>query len=108
MPHSARYNDRRRFRSRFRRIFVEQLEPRQLLAPITAADGYVTEQDVPLVVQAPGILVNDHDTVAGELSAVLIDGPTHGTIDLSSGGGFRYAPQQNYSGTDRFTYRAKN
>jgi hypothetical protein len=40
------------------------------------------------------------------LSAVLIDGPLHGSVSLAADGSFVYTSFLNYQGTDRFTYRA--
>ncbi len=50
-----------------------------------------------------GLLAND---TGGAVSAQLISGPAHGTLNLSGDGNFDYAPHANFFGTDTFTYRA--
>ncbi|MBL8144441.1 MAG: tandem-95 repeat protein [Acidobacteria bacterium] len=71
--------------------------------PTGDSDGYVTAEDTPLVVAAPGVLLNDRDVDGDALTAVLVRAPSHGTLDLV-GGGFTYTPAANYSGRDRFVY----
>jgi hypothetical protein len=76
--------------------------------PTALADSYTTNVSTQLVVADPGLLLND--TTAGEwaLSAVKLSNPSHGTLVLSSTGGFVYTPTTGYTGTDSFTYQAKN
>src|SRR5262249_3582267 len=52
-----------------------------------------------------GVLANDYSP-NGSLAASLVSGPAHGTLSLSSGGGFTYTPAPNYNGSDSFVYRA--
>src|SRR5207248_1572260 len=40
------------------------------------------------------------------LYAVLVSGPTHGTLTFKSDGSFVYTPSTHYSGSDSFTYQA--
>ena len=42
------------------------------------------------------------------LSAVLVTGPSHGTVTLNANGSFTYTPAADYDGTDSFTYRAND
>src|SRR4029079_352245 len=74
--------------------------------PFAAADGYTTDEDVPLTVSAPGVLANDVDLDGDTLSAALLTGPAHGTVTLNADGSFTYRPAVNYNGADSFTYRA--
>jgi hypothetical protein len=67
-------------------------------------DSYTTLENRPLTVAAPGVLGNDVGT-GGTLTAVLVNGPTHGTLALQSNGSFVYTPSVNYHGPDGFTYR---
>ncbi len=39
------------------------------------------------------------------MTAVLVDGPSHGTLSLSSVGSFFYQPDRNFFGEDSFTYQ---
>src|SRR5262249_47853902 len=53
-----------------------------------------------------GVLANDTDADNDPLSAVLVSGPSHGTLALDPAGQFIYTPDPNFSGTDSFTYKA--
>ncbi|MBW7850630.1 MAG: tandem-95 repeat protein [Rhodospirillales bacterium] len=76
-------------------------------APTAADDTYETNEDGALtVVAASGVLANDTDPDADDLSAVLVSGPSHGTLDLAADGSFVYTPDANFNGTDSFSYHA--
>src|SRR5207247_1012362 len=77
-------------------------------APLANADSYATDEDTPLTVAAPGVLANDTDVEGSTLSAVLVSGPSHGTLTLNSDGSFTYTPDSNYNGSDSFTYVAND
>lgn len=55
-----------------------------------------------------GLLVNDLPNNGGQLSAQLQYGPSNGTLQLRSDGGFLYQPNAGFVGTDSFTYFAFN
>ncbi|MCR4410833.1 MAG: Ig-like domain-containing protein [Thermoguttaceae bacterium] len=55
-----------------------------------------------------GVLGNDTEVEGEALAAVLVRGPSHGTLVLSADGSFTYTPEADYSGTDTFTYRASD
>ena len=55
---------------------------------------------------SPGLLANDTDPEDDALTAELVTGPSHGTLQLNSNGTFLYTPNVNYEGLDSFTYRA--
>ncbi|MCH8922641.1 MAG: tandem-95 repeat protein, partial [Planctomycetes bacterium] len=77
--------------------------------PVATGDDYQVDEDTTLSVNAAaGVLFNDSDLGGDELSAVLVDGPLHGTLDLSGDGSFSYTPSENFFGTDTFTYRASD
>ncbi|MHB1036317.1 MAG: Ig-like domain-containing protein [Pirellulales bacterium] len=77
--------------------------------PVAADESYVTPEDQSLTVSSPGgVLVNDSDVEKSPLTAVLVDPPGHGTLTLSPQGWFVYLPAPDFSGTDRFTYRASD
>ena len=75
-------------------------------APTAAADAYSTAEDTHLTVAAPGVLGNDTDPDGDSLSAVVVSGPAHGSLNLNADGGFTYTPAANFNGTDTFTYQA--
>ncbi|MDQ3003778.1 MAG: ExeM/NucH family extracellular endonuclease, partial [Chloroflexota bacterium] len=76
--------------------------------PVAANDSYSTNEDTSLTVTAPGVLSNDSDAESHTLTAVLVSGPSHGTITLNANGSFTYAPASNYNGPDSFTYKAND
>jgi hypothetical protein len=72
--------------------------------PVANNDAYTTLEDVRLTIPAAGILTNDTDVDAQALTAVLVSNVTHGSLSLSTNGGFTYTPNTNYNGSDSFTY----
>ncbi|MGI9240035.1 MAG: tandem-95 repeat protein, partial [Verrucomicrobiales bacterium] len=76
-------------------------------APVVAADGYGTAEDVPLIVGAAvGVLANDSDIEGQSIFASLARGPERGSVSLNADGSFIYTPELNFFGTDSFTYSA--
>jgi VCBS repeat-containing protein len=57
---------------------------------------------------ASGVLANDTDVENDPLTAILVSGPAHGTLQLNADGTFTYTPSANYNGTDSFTYKAND
>lgn len=77
--------------------------------PVAAADSYATQEDTALTVAAgSGVLNNDTDADNDALTAMLVSTTAHGTLTLNANGGFLYAPNANYNGSDSFTYRAND
>jgi VCBS repeat-containing protein len=76
--------------------------------PVAVNDSYSTNEDAPLTTGAPGVLANDTDPDNDPLTAVLISGPSHGTLTLNADGSFTYTPNLNYNGIDSFTYKAND
>jgi VCBS repeat-containing protein len=77
-------------------------------APVAVNDAYSVNEDTALTVAAPGVLNNDTDADGNSLTAALVTGPAHGTLNLSAKGSFTYTPNAGYSGADLFTYRASD
>ena len=79
-------------------------------APTALADGpFSATAGVPLdIPAAQGVLGNDSDVEGDELSAVLVSGPLHGSLELNGDGSFRYTAANGYVGTDSFSYRASD
>ncbi len=77
-------------------------------APNAGPDEYALDEDGTLGVVAPGVLGNDSDAEGDPLTAVLVTGPSNGTLDLRADGSFDYAPAPDYNGDDSFTYRAND
>lgn len=77
-------------------------------APVAAPEDYSMDEDTVLEVPGAGVLGNDTDPDGDTLSAVLVSGPAHGSLNLSPDGSFSYTPNSNFNGTDSFTYRASD
>jgi len=69
-------------------------------------DYYTTPAGAALSVSAPGVLAND--TGDGNLTATLAAGPANGTLTLNADGSFTYAPTNNFTGVDGFTYQTSD
>ena len=61
-----------------------------------------------LTVPAPGVLGNDSDPDGDPLTAVLVTGPSHGSLTLNANGSFSYTPAADFAGSDSFSYRASD
>ncbi|MFN7887588.1 MAG: Ig-like domain-containing protein, partial [Betaproteobacteria bacterium] len=78
--------------------------------PEAAADSYTVAEDAVLAIAAAaGVLANDSDVDSGDtLEAILGTGPTHGSLSLNLDGSLSYTPNADFSGSDGFTYRARD
>jgi len=76
--------------------------------PVAVDDAYEMFEDGHLFVPAPGVLFNDSDANGDSLTAVLVDGPAHGMLSFNLDGSFNYSPDDDYFGTDTFTYKAND
>lgn len=95
--------------------------------PRASDNSYQGHRNVPVTVSSvsQGVLGNDFDpdarphaggtawaAAAGvdlqPLRAELVEDVAHGTLTLAETGTFHYVPDSDYSGTDRFRYRAKD
>lgn len=74
--------------------------------PVAQDDAWDVDAGEALQVAAPGVLENDADLEGDALTAVLLDPPSHGALDLLADGGFTYTPEPGFSGTDVFAYSA--
>jgi uncharacterized delta-60 repeat protein len=77
--------------------------------PTTARDdAYATPENhyLYLTYDRGDVLVNDSGPAGRPLNSTLVLGPAHGTLAFDSFGEFTYQPNNNYVGTDSFTYRA--
>jgi hypothetical protein len=76
-----------------------------IVAPVLLNPSYSTKENTVLTVPKSGVLTNDLDVYGTNLIATLISGPTNGTLNLSTNGGFTYTPVTNFSGIDGFVFR---
>lgn len=77
-------------------------------APIANDDSFDAFQNSDLIVSAPGILDNDYDPDLSPLPIIpLVEtNVSHGQLLVNDNGSFTYTPNENFTGTDLFTYRA--
>lgn len=84
-----------------------RLAVRPNLAPDADNDKYSVKRNTTLTVPvASSVLKNDSDPNDDTLSATLVSGPSRGTLTLNANGSFTYKPNNNFTGTDYFTYKA--
>jgi large repetitive protein len=76
--------------------------------PAGANDEFTTNEDAPLEIPAPGVLVNDTDVDGDVLSSILFNPPIHGTVTLGGDGALLYTPDANFNGVDGFSYVAND
>jgi large repetitive protein len=82
-------------------------------APVAFDDTFTVNEDAQLTVGlGNSILLNDTDAEPGNaidvLSAILVSGPTNGSLNLNLNGTFTYTPTPNFAGSDTFSYRASD
>ena len=77
------------------------------LTLVAVPDTLTIVHDRTAVVPAPGVLGNDVGLLGGA-TAVLDGPPSHGSVTLRPDGGYTYAPNAGYVGTDVFHYHARN
>lgn len=77
--------------------------------PIANDDSYSTPFNTTLTVAAPGVLANDTDPAGLTLTAALQTNPSDfAAMVFHSDGSFTYTPVSTFSGTDSFTYVARD
>ena len=78
-------------------------------APTAGNDGpFVVTRGTTLTVSAPGVLANDTDVDSPTLTAILVSGPTNGTLTLNPDGSFSYTNNGSATTSDSFTYKAND
>ncbi|MDX9979338.1 MAG: lectin like domain-containing protein, partial [Lentisphaeria bacterium] len=78
------------------------------IAPVATNDSYGTTRNVACSVDSPGVLTNDTDADGGTLTAAKASDPANGSVTLNADGSFTYTPDDDFAGTDTFTYRAND
>ncbi len=79
-----------------------------VVPPVANNDEFRVIQDTKLIVIAPGVMANDHRPAGVQYGSYLVDGVSHGTLELSLNGGFVYTPATGFTGVDSFTYYIAN
>jgi hypothetical protein len=85
-------------------IGLGQPQVRAALLVVPVPDAMTMKHDRTAVVAAPGVLGNDIGLL-GSTTAVLVSGPSHGSLALYPDGGYAYLPDPGYVGIDVFRYR---
>ncbi|WP_246197909.1 Ig-like domain-containing protein [Chitinophaga agrisoli] len=70
--------------------------------PIAVNDSFSIRTQQQLI---GNVLTNDTDPQGGNLTASLISGVTHGTLQLNANGSFTYTSTGSFTGIDSFIYR---
>ncbi len=70
--------------------------------PVANADSVATDEDTPLPITLTG-----SDADGGELAYAIVDQPGHGDVDCT-GADCTYAPDENYHGSDQFTFKVND
>ena len=73
-------------------------------APVALPDAYTTAEDTQLLVGAPGVMANDTDADGDTLTVRVATPPDHGALSMLPDGTLTYMPDENFNGTDSFTY----
>ena len=77
--------------------------------PVATDDAYAARPGASNPISAAdGVLANDRDADGDALTAVLVAGPSHGALALAADGSFTYVPEAGFTGSDNFTYRARD
>ena len=71
--------------------------------PVAGDDAFSTDEDT-----AYSGNVSGSDPDSQTMTYAVATGPAHGTLALSSDGSFTFAPNENYHGTDSFTFTASD
>ncbi len=74
------------------------------ITPGLVDDEFTGTQNGTLQVEAPGVLANDTLPPVGGFGAAVVSTTVHGTLTLNPDGSFTYVPNQNFTGTDSFSY----
>jgi len=79
-----------------------------IVTPLVLSGAYRASENTSLTVAAPGVLNGDTDIYGTNLTVALASGPTNGTVNLDTNGGFTYTPAANFIGTDGFMVQARD
>ncbi len=74
--------------------------------PVAFPDQFTTNEDTKLIATCYCVISNDVEVDGEQLTVVLNNPVSHGTLELNPDGTFTYTPDQDFFGTDTFTYTA--
>jgi len=88
---------------------VQATDPGFNSSPEAVDDFYSLLAGESLTIEAvDGVLANDTDPEGDLLTALLVDAPQSGTLQLATDGSFTYTPDEGFVGADSFSYRASD
>jgi Ca2+-binding RTX toxin-like protein len=70
-------------------------------APVGTGDTVTTDEDTPIVID---VLNNDSDVDLDDLDVQSVTNGTHGTVVINPDDTVTYTPDENWNGSDSFTY----
>jgi hypothetical protein len=77
--------------------------------PLALPDAYATLVDMPLAVEAPGLIANDLDPDGDAIVVTSFTSPANGTLTrILTTGAFTYEPDPGFTGSDAFSYRIRD
>ncbi|NLE37833.1 MAG: cadherin-like domain-containing protein, partial [Pirellulaceae bacterium] len=97
--------DQRGFVRLYGTVDIGAVESQPPGIPVAHDDGFVIEQDDMVTMD---VLLNDFCNDGSPMTAVLLDSPTHGTLDENPDGTWTYTPEPGFWGVDTFSYQAAN
>jgi VCBS repeat-containing protein len=77
-------------------------------APVAVADSFTVAEGGTLSGPAANVLANDTDADGNPLTAILVTGPTNGTLTLNADGTFSYTHNGSETTSDSFTYKVND
>jgi|688.fasta_scaffold02231_8 gliding motility-associated-like protein len=80
-------------------VFIEVIPVND--TPIAVDDEFTTDEDEVLTSSVAG---NDIDPDGDDLTFAIADEPVNGDVTLNPDGTFSYTPNENFNGSDNFTY----
>jgi hypothetical protein len=72
--------------------------------PTAFPDEYSVLRDQSLIINSPGVMINDLDLDGDSLLAYVVDDVQHGSLSLNTDGSLIYVANGNYVGDDQFSY----
>lgn len=77
--------------------------------PVATDDVYVVNENSGISVNSVGgVLANDHDVDSEDVTAALVNGPSHGALTLFDDGSFTHTPDPDFNREDSFQYVAND
>ncbi|MES2191634.1 MAG: cadherin-like domain-containing protein [Pseudomonadota bacterium] len=79
-------------------------------SPITTDDSFIGFEDVPFIIAAAQLLVNDQDAdnAPADLRVTAVEHATNGTVNLQADGSVRFVANANFYGNASFAYQVSD